>query len=81
MAAQIPARMKARVREQGMNARLLLGIIEHELGFPIFARDRKIGFYDHCSRGVMFAKVFPPQQQKIAQVSHTCNKQQAKQRP
>ena len=75
MAAQIPARMKARVREQGMNARLLLRIIEHKLGFPIFARDGKIGLYDHCSCGVMFAKVLPPQQQKITQVSHTRNKQ------
>ena len=64
-----------------MNARLLLGIIEHELGFSIFARNRKISLHDHCSCGVMFAKVFPPQQQKIAQVSHACNKQQAKQRP
>jgi hypothetical protein len=60
MAAQVPARTKARVRKQGMNASLLLRIIEHKLGFAILARNREIGFYDHRSCRIMLAKVLPP---------------------
>ena len=51
-----------------------MGIIEHKLGFSIFARNRQVGFYDHRSGRIMFAKVFPPQEQKIAQVSRTNDK-------
>ena len=57
-----------------MNAGLLMRVIEHKLGFSIFARDREIGFNDNCSGGVMSAKVLPSQEQKVAQVSRASDK-------
>lgn len=52
-----------------------MGIIEHELGFSVFARNRKVSFDDHRSGGIMLAEVLPAQEQKVAQVSRASDKQ------
>ncbi len=63
-----------------MNASLLLGIVEHELGSSILARNRKVSLHDYRAGRVMLAEVLPAQKQEVAQVSHAKNKYGAKQR-
>ncbi|MBV9034698.1 MAG: hypothetical protein JO182_09420, partial [Acidobacteriaceae bacterium] len=53
VAAQVPTGRKARMRKQGMNAGLLLGIIKHKLGPSILARNREIWLYQHRACRIM----------------------------